>query len=100
MKSLSAAKESIHEIINLIQKLTVDKSITNYIITADHGFIYKRDKLDESDKVNLPKQSGAYLNKRFILSKEPLSIEGSLCYSLDVSWFGKQRFLCNGSPWC
>ena len=79
----SAAKESISEIMNLIQKLTVDKSITNYIITADHGFIYKRDKLDESDKVNLPKQSGAYLNKRFILTKEPLSIEGALSYSLE-----------------
>lgn len=79
----SAAKESIDEIIKLIQKLTVDKSITNYIITADHGFVYKRDKLDESDKVTLPKQSGVYLNKRFVLSKEPLSIEGSLCYSLD-----------------
>ena len=79
----SAAKESIHEIMNLIQKLTVDKSITNYIITADHGFMYKRDKLDESDKVDLPKHSGVYLNKRFILSKEPLSIEGSLSYSLD-----------------
>ena len=79
----SAAQESISEIMNLIQKLTVDKSITNYIITADHGFIYKRDKLDESDKVNLPKQSGAYLNKRFILTKEPLSIEGALSYSLE-----------------
>lgn len=79
----SAAQESISEIMNLIQKLTVDKSITNYIITADHGFIYKRDKLDESDKVNLPKQSGAYLNKRFILTKEPLSIEGALNYSLE-----------------
>ena len=80
---LTAAGESILEIMNLIQKLTVDKSITNYIITADHGFIYKRDKLDESDKVNIPKQSGEYLNKRFILSKEQLSITGSLCYSLD-----------------
>ncbi|MHA0855678.1 BREX-1 system phosphatase PglZ type A [Paenibacillus sp. CMAA1364] len=79
----SAAKESIHEIIKLIQKLTVDKSITNYMITADHGFIYKRDKLDESDKVNLPKQEGSLVNKRYILSKEPLAIEGSLCYGLD-----------------
>jgi len=79
----SAAQESIHEIMNLIQKLTVDKSITNYIITADHGFMYKRDKLDECDKVNLPKQASAYLNKRFILSKERLSIEGTLNYSLD-----------------
>lgn len=79
----SAAQESINEIMNLIQKLTVDKSITNYVITADHGFMYKRDKLDECDKVNMPKQSSAYLNKRFILSKERLSIEGTLNYSLE-----------------
>lgn len=78
-----AAEEAIREIMNLIQKLTVDKSITNYIITADHGFIYKRYKLDESDKVNLPKQSDAFVNKRFILSRKPLTIEGALCYPLD-----------------
>ena len=78
-----AAEESIREIMNLIQKLTVDKSITNYIVTADHGFIYKRYKLDESDKVNLPKQADAFVNKRFILSRKPLTIEGALCYSLD-----------------
>lgn len=78
-----AAQESIDEILNLIQKLTVDKSITNYIITADHGFIYKRDKLVESDKVDLPKHPGVYLTKRFALSKEPLSYEGTLKFSLD-----------------
>jgi len=78
-----AARESIHEIMNLVQKLTVDKSITNYIITADHGFIYKRDKLDESDKVNLPKQANAVINKRYLLTKESTDIEGSLNYSLE-----------------
>lgn len=77
-----AAEESIDEIASLVQKLTVDKSITNYIITADHGFIYKRDKLDESDKVTFPKQSGV-VSKRYLLSKKPLLIEGSLSYSLD-----------------
>ena len=91
----SAAQESISEIMNLIQKLTVDKSITNYIITADHGFIYKRDKLDESDKVNLPKilvfpekvittfsigfkvESKASFSKEFLTS-HPLNIEISI----------------------
>lgn len=75
-----AAGEAVDELMNLIQKLTVDKSITNYLITADHGFIYKRDKLDESDKVNLTKQSDAVVNKRFILSAKPLAIEGALCF--------------------
>lgn len=77
-----AARESMDEIINLVQKLTVDKSITNYIITADHGFIYKRDKLAESDKVELPKYPGIYLTKRFALSGEPLPDQGTFSFSL------------------
>lgn len=79
----AAASEAMVEITNLIQKLTTNKSFTNYFITADHGFIYKRDKLDESDKVNLPKESGTFINKRFILSDQPPKIKGSLTYSLD-----------------
>lgn len=78
-----ACYESLEEISRLVKKLTVDKSITNYIITSDHGFIYKRDKLDESDKVTLPKAKDIYLNKRFILSREPIEAEGTLHYSMD-----------------
>lgn len=77
-----ACYESFEEISKLVKKLTVDKSITNYIITSDHGFIYKRDKLDESDKVALSKIKDIYLNKRFILSKEPLEAEGTLQYPM------------------
>ncbi|MEJ1730964.1 PglZ domain-containing protein, partial [Escherichia coli] len=78
-----AANESIQEIIKLVQKLTMDRTITSYFITADHGFIYKRDKLDESDKLPLKKRSDILLNKRFILSKERLSTDGALCYSME-----------------
>ncbi|WP_035356830.1 BREX-1 system phosphatase PglZ type A [Acetobacterium malicum] len=81
----TAVDETVSELMNLIQKLTVDKSITNYIITADHGFIYKRDKLDESDKVTLSKQSGDFINKRFILSNELPDLKGTLTYSLDYA---------------
>ena len=81
----TAVDETVSELINLIQKLTVDKSITNYIVTADHGFIYKRDKLDESDKLTLPKQSGDFINKRFILSNELPDLNGTLTYPLDYA---------------
>ena len=53
MKFSHAAKEAIDEIIRLITKLTNEAKFKNYWITADHGFIYKRDKLNESDKVDL-----------------------------------------------
>ncbi|MDO8548825.1 MAG: BREX-1 system phosphatase PglZ type A [Ignavibacteria bacterium] len=72
-----ACEETFEEIIKLVKKLTVDKSITNYIITADHGFIYKRDKLDESDKVNLPKYKNSFQNKRFIMYKSGIGADGS-----------------------
>jgi uncharacterized protein (TIGR02687 family) len=78
-----ASKEAIDELIRLITKLTNEAGISNYLITADHGFIYKRDKLNESDKVDLS-QKGLYdNNKRFLLSDSKLNIEGTLDLSLD-----------------
>lgn len=79
----TAAEEAIDEIMALVQKLTVDRTIGSYIITADHGFLYKRDKLDESDKVSLKKLDERLLNKRYILTRgEAPDIEGTLTYSM------------------
>lgn len=79
----TAADEAMGELMALVQKLTVDRSIGNYLITADHGFIYKRDKLEESDKVNLKKLDERLLNKRYILTRgEAPDIEGTLTYSM------------------
>lgn len=78
----AASEETFEEIKKLVRKLTYDKSITNYIITSDHGFIYKRDKIDESDKVNLPKYRNSYQNKRFIISSENIPVDGTLNFSL------------------
>jgi uncharacterized protein (TIGR02687 family) len=88
----TACSEAIEEITALIKRLTGHLSYTNYIITADHGFIYKRDKLDESDKVTLnPKESTktAYQNKRFILSRENAPMSGTVCFPLD--YLGKNN---------
>ena len=57
MKYSQHTKEAIDEIIRLITKLTNETAFKNYLITADHGFIYKRDKLNESDKVDLSQKS-------------------------------------------
>jgi len=78
-----ASKEAVDELIRLITKLTNEAGIKNYWITADHGFIYKRDKLNESDKVDLSKKGFYDKNKRFLLSSAELNIEGTLNFSLD-----------------
>lgn len=47
----NACEEAVDEIFALVRKLTSNANTIHYIITADHGFIYKRDKLTESDKI-------------------------------------------------
>lgn len=89
----TACEETFNEIIKLAKKLTVDRSITNYIITSDHGFIYKQDKIDESDKVTMPKIKDAMQNKRFIITKEDIAVEGTLKFSLDyLSKYNGDKF--------
>jgi uncharacterized protein (TIGR02687 family) len=78
-----ASKEAITEIVELITKLTNQGSIKSYLITSDHGFIYKRDKLNESDKVDLSKGNIYLKNKRYLLSEETLDVYGTSQYSLD-----------------
>jgi uncharacterized protein (TIGR02687 family) len=72
----TACEEAINEIYKLIKKLTEDVSTTHYIVTADHGFIYKRDKLQESDKIANVADKGAFVNRRFIISDKAVQEDG------------------------
>ena len=87
----NACEEAVQEIVDLIHRISVSGNTYHFIVTADHGFIYKRDKLTESDKVNCSegaregglgrKISGksadkAFVNRRFIVSKAALEDDG------------------------
>lgn len=78
----NACAEAIDEIIKLIKKLTGDISATKYIITADHGFLYKRDKLQEFDKVSFPKDLCTYSKKRFLLTADKVNEQGVVSRAL------------------
>lgn len=72
----TACEEAIEEIYLLIRQLTGDISASKFIVTADHGFLYKRDRLQEFDKVSYPKEICAYSNKRFLLTTEEVNEQG------------------------
>lgn len=72
----NACSEAIEEIYRLIKRLTGYISAPKFFITADHGFLYKRDKLQEFDKVSYSKEICAYSNKRFLLTTEAVSEQG------------------------
>ena len=78
----NAAQETIKDLEVLIKTLRDQGNFAKIFITADHGFIYKRDKLKEHEKINLDSFTQKK-HKRFILSKEPLDIEGAVSISME-----------------
>lgn len=71
-----ACAEAIEEIHKLIKKLTVNVSAAKFFITADHGFLYKRDRLHEFDKVSYEQEICVYPNKRFLLTTQKVDEPG------------------------
>ena len=78
----NAAQETIEDLEVLIKRLRNQGNFAKIFITADHGFIYKRDKLKEHDKVNLDKFPEKK-HKRFILSEKTLKIDGAVSLSME-----------------
>lgn len=78
----NGAQETIEDLEVLIKRLRNQGNFAKIFITADHGFIYKRDKLKEHDKVNLDKFPEKK-HKRFILSEKPLKIDGAVSLSME-----------------
>ncbi|AAM05753.1 TPA: BREX-1 system phosphatase PglZ type A [Methanosarcina acetivorans] len=77
----SAVEETIVEIKKLVKYLSDRLNTTNIIVTADHGFLYRRDDMENADKVDtslFDKSRIIDTTKRFILSDQELSPENSL----------------------
>src|SRR5699024_6774987 len=72
-----ACKESIDEIHEIIVRITNTVSRTRYLVTADHGFIYKREKTVESDKIERFSGEEDMVNKRFIVSEQSYDTVGT-----------------------
>ena len=68
----AACEEAVEEVFALTKRLTTSANTIHFIVTADHGFIYKRDKLAESDKIGGIAGAG----RRYALSEEPIHADG------------------------
>ncbi|MCR5727519.1 MAG: BREX-1 system phosphatase PglZ type A [Lachnospiraceae bacterium] len=49
-KVFDFAENAVEEILSLIRKLYNNLQISNFYVTADHGFIYRRNEIEESQK--------------------------------------------------
>ena len=78
-----ASQEAINEIIAFTKNLINSANISRVIITADHGYIYKRGNLEDSSKVDLDTIDAFYKNRRFLLTNDKTDIPGTKYFSLD-----------------
>lgn len=79
--TFDACIKAIDEIKDLITLITNKLSYTKFIITADHGFIYRRKPMDEVDKVFVSNNLDA--EKRYALTDKSNGMINSIEMELD-----------------
>ncbi|GGJ91370.1 DNA repair protein [Lentibacillus kapialis] len=102
-----AAEDAIKDIRSLVNRLVVDLTAANILITADHGFLYQRDALERSQKTPQSIDESILAKRRFLITETPTEMEGTLSFPLDylfdeeIGWFvtvpqGVNRFAIPG----
>lgn len=79
----SATEEAFKEIIALVNKLINRVSAASIIITADHGYLYQRSAMEESNKISGIKLDDGEDSRRFLLTSKDESVEGTITFSMD-----------------
>ncbi|MBX7376508.1 BREX-1 system phosphatase PglZ type A [Clostridium chauvoei] len=78
-----ATDEAFKEIIALVNKLVNRVSAASIIITADHGYLYKRSAMEESNKISGIKLDDGEDSRRFLLTSKDEDVEGTITFSMD-----------------
>ncbi|EJO5347327.1 BREX-1 system phosphatase PglZ type A [Clostridium botulinum] len=78
-----ATEVAFNEIITMVNKLVNRVSAASIIITADHGYLYKRNAMEQSDKIAGVKLDNGEDNRRFILTPNTNKVEGTIAFSMD-----------------
>ena len=60
----------------MIRRIAGSANTLHFIVTADHGFLYKRHTLAESDKIPNTAPKTAFVNRRFIVDADPIAQPG------------------------
>lgn len=77
-----AVEKAFEDLIQLVRNLVNHVSATNIIITADHGFIYRRSPLTEVDKIGKYNIKTIETGRRYLLSETEEDLEETLSISM------------------
>lgn len=87
----NACAEAVDEISALIRRLTTSANRSHFLVTADHGFLYRRNKLSESDRIGSVAGSADVLGRRYLLSNKSVSVEGVAATAVGVMMQNKDE---------
>ena len=72
-----AVQQTIEELFRLVKRLSRTGNIYRFLVTADHGFLYTRGKLQEADKLEVGDAGSIWMkDRRFLLTDRPVEREG------------------------
>lgn len=87
-QAVETAMDQLYQIVKIIRD---DLSGTNMFITSDHGFVYQRDPLQESDMLATDSLDKLEMKRRYILSTKRKEIAGQLAIDLSSIVKNKQQ---------
>jgi len=76
--TVEVVQKAVDEILDLVHKITDWLGGINVLVTADHGFIYQRSDLEESDKIGKEAVEVIDKNRRSFITKENREIDNLL----------------------
>lgn len=86
----NACEEAVEEIYYLIRHLT-SANKTHFVVTADHGFLYRRNKLSESDKISSAASGADVVGRRYLLAESGIASEGVATMPIGVMMKNKDE---------
>lgn len=83
VKVFDAVQQSLEDIYRLVRLIRDELGGVNVFITADHGFLYRRDSLPESNKIKKETVSAFEEKRRYMLSYQEVQSEALMMFKPD-----------------
>jgi len=81
-KVFKATNDAFREISGLVRRLCNEISAINIVITADHGYLYRRTKLEEHDKTPEADTVAIKSGRRYLLVREEIQQQGTQSFPM------------------
>jgi uncharacterized protein (TIGR02687 family) len=77
-----ATDKALRELSTLVRTLENNISAINFLITADHGYIYRRTPLLQSDKTPKETEDSIEAKRRFIMTRQKIELQSTQRFSM------------------